>query len=219
MAQRLPSRDREIVDVAVELFYRQRYSNTSMEDIAQAVGILKGSLYHYISNKEDLLFQIVDEVHDDVERLARPMAANGAESPLERLIAYVRAQVEYNARNIQRVAIYHRDFDQLGEPRAARIRDRWRAHERFVAELIAEGQRRGEVDATRDVRLGAKAVFAMIIWMYAWYKPEGEVAPETLGEFCGSFVRSGLRGEAPGFGGIVGPPVRQGVVVLTAHRA
>ena len=54
-----PSRWNEIVEAAAEAFRTNGFAATSLEDIASAVGIWKGSLYHYINSKEDLLFAVV----------------------------------------------------------------------------------------------------------------------------------------------------------------
>ena len=62
-------RQHEVVAAAVKMFYESGYSETSVEDIANELGILKGSLYYYITSKEDLLYAIVREVHTEVEEL------------------------------------------------------------------------------------------------------------------------------------------------------
>ena len=54
----------EVVDVSAEVFYRLGYSEASVGDVAAALGITKGSLYHYVQNKEDLLYAIIREAHD-----------------------------------------------------------------------------------------------------------------------------------------------------------
>jgi AcrR family transcriptional regulator len=53
------NREHEIVQVAIELFASKGYEQTSMDDIAAALGILKGSLYHYIESKRDLLAKVL----------------------------------------------------------------------------------------------------------------------------------------------------------------
>ena len=54
-------REREVLDVAARLFHERGYADTSVQDIADELGILKGSLYHYIEVKEDLLFRLLGE--------------------------------------------------------------------------------------------------------------------------------------------------------------
>ena len=62
------ARLREIYDAAARVFSEKGYDGASIQDVADAVGILKGSLYYYIDTKQDLLFGIIDEVHRDTLR-------------------------------------------------------------------------------------------------------------------------------------------------------
>ena len=61
-----PSRWNDIVEAAAEAFRTKGFAATSLEDIASAVGIWKGSLYHYIDTKEDLLFAVVREPAEEI---------------------------------------------------------------------------------------------------------------------------------------------------------
>ena len=56
-------RRQEILEAAAGVFHEKGYKATSIQDIADAVGILKGSLYYYIRSKEDLLNEILQDVH------------------------------------------------------------------------------------------------------------------------------------------------------------
>jgi AcrR family transcriptional regulator len=192
--RRAANREGEILAAAVDIFYDRGYATTSVEDVASAVGILKGSLYYYIDSKDDLLFRIVDAVHQDVQQIVDEVAARTDEPPLDRLADYVRRQVEYNARNLKRIAVYYHDFERLSDERLADIRKRRRQHEQFVTGLLGEAQERGDLAADLDLRLAAKCVFATIIWMYTWYRPGGNVSGKALGDFCARFVLDGVRG-------------------------
>jgi hypothetical protein len=118
-------------------------------------------------------------------------------SPLGRLDVYVQAQIMYNARNLHRISVYYQDRARLSPARFAEIR-RWRrAQERFVVALIEEAQAAGEVPEDTDSRLAANCVFAVIVWMYTWYRPGGTISPRTLAEFCARFVIDGLTSGRP----------------------
>ena len=88
-------RDREVLDAAARVFYERGYSDASVQDVADELGILKGSLYHYISSKEDLLFRLLDGTHAEVSRILDEVSALDL-PPLERLHEYVRLQVAFN---------------------------------------------------------------------------------------------------------------------------
>lgn len=187
-------REQEILDAAVDTFHAKGYAATSVDDIASAAGILKGSLYYYIDSKEDLLWLIVQEVHHDVAELMRTALAHTELAPLERLAEYVRGQVDYNARNIKRIRVYYHDYDQLATENVERVRESRRLNEHQVLDLVREAKDGGEVPPDTDARLATNTAFATIIWMYTWFKPKGGISGRAYGDFCADFVVNGLRG-------------------------
>ena len=136
-------RDGEVLEAAVKIFYERGYSDATVQDVSDELGILKGSLYHYIETKEDLLFRVVEEVHADVERIVEETVELQGVNALERLGAYVREIVKYNLRNLKRISIYYHDMDRLSPERYAAMRQRRRDHADFVARLIGEAQEAG----------------------------------------------------------------------------
>ena len=106
-------RDREVLDAAARVFYERGYSDASVQDVADELGILKGSLYHYIDTKEDLLFRLLQETHDEIYEILEEVAALEGLNPLERLEIYIRKQVEYNIDNLLRVSVYYHDLERL----------------------------------------------------------------------------------------------------------
>jgi AcrR family transcriptional regulator len=182
-----------VFDAAVEIFHERGYADTSVEDVANAVGLLKGSLYYYIDSKEDLLFQVVDDVHRDVQQMLDAAMAEPDVPPLEQLARFVRRQVEYNARNVKRIAVYYHDFGRLEGDRLAEVRGRRRRQEQIVIDLLEQARRSGDVHPELDTELAARFVFAPMIWIYTWYR-EGTLSPEALAGFCADFVLNGVRG-------------------------
>src|ERR1700710_1395396 len=88
-------RDDEVLDAAARVFARRGYADASVQDVADELGILKGSLYHYIRAKEDLLFWLLEAVHADVQAILDEVAAEeGLDAP-ERISLYVQRQVAY----------------------------------------------------------------------------------------------------------------------------
>jgi AcrR family transcriptional regulator len=75
----------EIFEAAVKVFYERSYAGANVQDVADEVGILKGSLYHYIATKEDLLFWLFEVVHEQVEAIKVAAEAATELHPLQRL--------------------------------------------------------------------------------------------------------------------------------------
>src|SRR4051794_11110243 len=93
-------RDAEVLQTAAEVFARRGYAAATVQDVADELGMLKGSIYYYIKSKEELLFRVLDSVHDDVDALLREAIEIPDLNPLERLLEYVRNQCTYNLRNL-----------------------------------------------------------------------------------------------------------------------
>src|SRR3954454_2602664 len=89
-------RDEEVMDAAARVFARRGYADASVQDVADELGILKGSLYHYIKMKEDLLFWLLEAVHRDVEEILEEVEAAQGLAPLDRLGLFRRQEGPYN---------------------------------------------------------------------------------------------------------------------------
>lgn len=185
-------REKEIIAVAAEIFRKNGYADTSVQDVADAVGILKGSLYYYIDSKEDLLYRVLLEVHEDAHGWLEEISEMKDASPLEKISAYVRRHVEYNVRNMNKVAVYYHDFALLSPDRRANIRKERRTYEDFLEQLIKEAQRVGEVDPESDPRVLAYCLFGTMNWTYTWYRPSGRVSVPKLCDMLAGFAVQGL---------------------------
>jgi AcrR family transcriptional regulator len=186
-------RDREVLDAAARVFYERGYSDASVQDVADELGILKGSLYHYIDTKEDLLFRLLQETHDQIYEILEEVAALEGLNPLERLEIYIRKQVEYNIDNLLRVSVYYHDLERLTEARRKAIVGRRREHEDWVVGLIKEAQTSGLADPGLDPKIAARCIFATIIWTYRWFR-KGRDAREKVASTCAAFALRGVVG-------------------------
>jgi AcrR family transcriptional regulator len=185
-------RDREVIDIAADVFARQGYARSTVQDVADALGILKGSVYYYIDTKEDLLFRLLLEVHEDVDRIRADVTAIDGLDPLERLTEYVRVQTAYNLRNVVKISVYYNDIDQLTPERHKEMLARRKRHEDFVVDLIQAGQKKKLIDRSRDARLLSYFVFSTIVWPYQWYRPRGQFKADAIVAACVDYVTHGL---------------------------
>jgi len=185
-------RDRQILEAAAHIFHERGYADTSVQDVANAVGLLKGSLYYYIESKEDLLFRVLQDVHAQAKQILDVVPEMDV-PPLERLAAYVRGHVEFNLRNIEKVAVYYHDFEQLSPERREEIVATRKRYEEFVIALIEEAQKAGDVDANLDSHVAAYSLLGMLNWVYTWYRPGGKVSISDFGDLVAEIVVGGLR--------------------------
>jgi len=190
-------RDDEVVAAAAKVFYERGYSAATVQDIADELGILKGSLYHYIKTKEDLLFRLFEQVHKEVEGILEEVLAIEGIDPLERISVYVHRIVVHNLNDLQRISIYYHELDRLTEERRKSVIAWRRRHDRFLRELIKQAQDEGLADASVEAGLLANCVFATVIWPYRWFQPGRGDTPESIADTCTAFVTRGVQGGFP----------------------
>jgi TetR/AcrR family transcriptional regulator, cholesterol catabolism regulator len=188
-------RDDEVLAAAVKVFHARSYEAATVQDVADELGILKGSLYHYIDSKEDLLFRVCEAVHRDVEAIFEEVRAAEGLTPIERLRLYVQRQVEYNLDHLAEITVYHHDGDRLEGDRKAKVLAMRRSAMTFVTGLIKQAQAAGEVDAAADPRIEANCLLATIIWTYRWYKPGGRDSRQKIAAACATYAIGGVLGE------------------------
>jgi TetR/AcrR family transcriptional regulator, cholesterol catabolism regulator len=193
-------RDDEVVAAAAKVFYERGYSAATVQDIADELGILKGSLYHYIKTKEDLLFRLFEQVHEEVEGILEEVTALEGIDPLERIRVYVHRQLVHNLNDLQRISIYYHELDRLGPDRRKSVVAWRRRHDRFLGDLIRTAQDEGYADSAVDAQLLANCVFATIIWPYRWFRADHDGTAESIADACTDFVMRGVAGEVPAAG-------------------
>lgn len=189
-------RRREVIDAAIDVFWRKGFSAASIQDVADKVGVLKGSLYHYIDSKEDLLFKIFDESHDQASAIVVEVAALDA-PPLVRLQVYVERYLEWYLLNVERVSVYFREWRHLTTPRLDIVRKQRDTFEAFVRDLLREAQTDGDVDAELDVTSAAFFVLGALNGAPDWYRRDGAVSAKAIaaeyGRLAVHMVASGDR--------------------------
>jgi AcrR family transcriptional regulator len=181
----------EVLDIAARVFHEQGYEATSIQDIADELGVLKGSVYYYISGKEDLLFELLQDVHKAALTAVNEAVEQDGD-PLQKVHAFVETLSRFNADNQERMGILLHDFRSLSEERRREIvRDRDR-YDRMLRKLIVEGQEQGVVCPDIDPKLSVLAVMGMINTIYQWYRPGGRQRSDTIGASYADFVTRAL---------------------------
>ena len=169
----------EILRTAARLFQQQGYDATSMNDVAAALKLSKGGLYHHFQSKDEILFNLMnhamditqERVIDEVKRV---------EGPEERLRTLIRRHIEVvmSVRDREITVMLHENHP-LPPAMRRRINARKKDYVHFVESLIAEVQRDGHRRGVTP-RAAAFALLGMINWIYQWYRPEGTLHEESL---------------------------------------
>jgi AcrR family transcriptional regulator len=178
----------EILRTAARLFQQRGYDATSMNDVAAALKLSKGGLYHHFQSKDEILFEIMNHAMEITqERVLAPVRS--IPGPEDRLRALIRLHIEVvlSPRDREITVMLHENHP-LPPALRKRINTRKKEYIHFVESLIAEVQKEAQKDALRtgqakfavSPRAAAFALLGMINWIYQWYKPEGDLQTHNL---------------------------------------
>ena len=187
-----PTGPREsILDAAMHLFGKQGYTGTSMRDIANAVGVLPGSLYAHIASKEALLVEIVD---DGIQRFlgaAQPHVA-GSGSADARLRAMIVAHVEVVADNPERSLVVFHQWRFLGPDNIEFAVQKRREYENAFVTVVDEGRAGGLFRKDLDLRIGVRTLLGALNWTPEWLSSKGRLSPAQVGAAMADTLLGGL---------------------------
>jgi AcrR family transcriptional regulator len=170
----------EILRAAARLFQQQGYDATSMNDVAAALKLSKGGLYHHFQSKDEILFNLMNHAMDITEeRVINPVKAIA--DPEERLRTLLRRHIAVvlSERDREITVMLHENHP-LSPSLRKRINARKKDYVHFLENLISEVQRARGSKGTVTARAAAFAVLGMLNWIYQWYSPEGSLQEESL---------------------------------------
>lgn len=134
----------EILAIGIELISERGYAATTLRDVADRVGILKGSLYHYFPSKEALLFRILEETHDRAMAQSDEITAMGL-SAGDELFTYLRLSCLSYLDHVDQANIYFTEARELTGDRRAKIRKYGDGFESRLRDRVARAQAAGEI--------------------------------------------------------------------------
>jgi len=182
----------EILRTAARLFQQRGYDATSMNDVAAALKLSKGGLYHHFQSKDEILFEIMNHAMDITqERVLAPVRS--IPDPEDRLRSLIRRHIEVVLSPVDReITVMLHENHPLPPVLRKRINIRKKEYIHFVADLIADVQRTRQAKGGVSPRAAAFALLGMINWIYQWYKPEGELQAQNLIPQFTSLVFGGI---------------------------
>ena len=183
-----------ILEQAAHLFARRGYPSTSMNQVAEACGLSKATLYHYYKDKYSLLVSIAE---GHVSRLQALVVEVEAEAlvPEQRLRELIRRIVEEYADAQDAYRVLTEDVKFLDEADRERVLD----HERDVVSGFARAvaEVRGESLQAELSKPLTMPLFGMTNWMFTWMKPEGELDYDAMAPIVADLFMGGLTAVKP----------------------
>jgi TetR/AcrR family transcriptional regulator, cholesterol catabolism regulator len=188
----MSTRKSELTRQAARLFAEKGYHGTSIGDLAEAMGVQKGSLYAHIESKADLLWEVARDgaaaFHGALDRVPDELKAT------EKIRLALRAHLRVVAEQLDVATVFIREWRYLeGERREAFLAERRRYEERFRA-LFREGRELGELRTDLDDATATLLALSAANWAYTWLRPGGDT--DELSDRFFTVLLDGMRGYA-----------------------
>jgi AcrR family transcriptional regulator len=188
----------ELLDIAARLFAERGLRATTVRDIADAAGILSGSLYHHFDSKESMVDEILRGFLDALFDRYRAILAQGL-APRSTLEAVVVASFQAIDEHHAAVAIYQAEARRLADqPRFSYIRERLTEFRRLWHDVLKAGIADGSFRPDLDVELSYRFLRDTVWVGVGWYRPGGKLGVEDIARQYLAIVLDGIATHANG---------------------
>lgn len=187
-----PAREDQVRAAALRLFREKGYHATSMRDIAEAVGINKGSLYSYIKSKEDLLIPVFEQAQGVLLSQIEEISADSESTPTDRLKRAIHAHVIAVAENLEVLTVYLSEWRQLATESLATNRHQRERYALLFHRILRDGIASGEFRAM-DTRIAMLGMIGMCNYLFRWYRADGRLTPDQIADELIDMIMRGVQ--------------------------
>lgn len=205
------ARKAEILRTAAGVFREKGFHAARIQDVADRLGMQKGSLYYYISSKEDLLRGLVEEPIRAMNEEVRQLLATG-HPPAQKLTRVIELHLRYFQEHRDIFGIFLReDIELLDQTSDSDLRGLLRTYDAFWDELLQEGMAEGAFRDGLDRSIIVKAIIGMCNGTFTWFNPGGRHSIHEIARLLADFALRGILRETRRRNGRVGAPENRGV--------
>jgi len=184
----------QILEKAIDLFYRKGYAGASVREIVKAVRVSNSVLYHYFKDKNELLYVIIENTGKILIEKLRKIEKK-YEDPIEALSQMILTQINIVREKRKEAKIFLEEQYQLSDSYKKRILKQHREIYDIYKRQLERLEKQGKLKANKTI--ANFAIHAMMNWCYKWYKDSGllpieDVAREIIDIFFSGIVNSSV---------------------------
>ena len=188
----MSTRRNELTRQAARLFAEKGYHGTSIGDLAEAMGVQKGSLYAHISSKQDLLYETMAE---GARAFHAGLDVIPDDAPVtEKIRLALRSHLQVVADQLDVATVFVQEWRYLEGKRREEIVAERRRYEERIRALFREGRDLGDLRTDLDDATAALLVLSAVNWAYTWLQPSRDT--DELADRFYSLLVDGMRGYA-----------------------
>lgn len=182
----------KITEESIRLFEKKGFSETSIQEIVDALGVTKGTFYYYFSNKEELLMDIHLSYIDGLLHHQESILNDSTKNCKEKLFEIVYLLIHTIQDQGPSARVFFREMRHLSKENLETIIPK-RDNIRFnIERLLREGVERGEFRPDLKVEIVTFGILGITNWSYQWFNPKGEVTDREVAEIFVKMILSGI---------------------------
>lgn len=185
----------KITEHSIRLFEKKGFSETSIQDIVDSIGVTKGTFYYYFSSKEELLMEIhfryIDELLGHQEKILKDETTTYKEK-LYDIIYMLISNIKSQGPSAK---VFFREMQNLSEERLSQIipkRDQFRFN---IQAILEEGIKKGEFREDLNASIVAFGILGTANWSYQWYNPAGSMSEKEVTDIFVEMILKGIEKE------------------------
>ena len=190
------AREEQLVQHALALFSQGGFRETSLQEIADKLGITRPLFYYYFESKEDLLWRLIGHVGDELLERARPIAEADAE-PEQKLRYLLEAHAHTLLGNVDTFRVYFAERHLVEGKRNRQLKRGEDEYLGLYATVIGEGQRIG-IFRRENRRVLALVATGGVNSLLRWYEPGGIMSADDVGRLAADVAVRGLKASPDG---------------------
>lgn len=181
-----------ILQEANRLFTDRGFAATSLEDIAQAVGIKRESLYYYYPGRYDLLYDIIEpQIAHVMKNFAIIAAGEAGFGKIIRLGIENHLQ-HFNSSYLHMVMAVRKNSKADVQQKLIRLRDMFKAYENIWIALISKACAQGDIRDDMSPKILAYSILGLCNSLSSWYRPDGDMSLDHIGQHFSDIILDGV---------------------------
>lgn len=184
----------ELTRQSVKLFQHKGFSETSIQDIVDSIGVTKGTFYYYFKSKEMLLMEIHLSYIDDLVSRQRVIldSAGSFRDKLVSVVALIIHDIKTQGPNGR---VYFREMRNLSPDNTKKIKVKREEFRLNIEQVLNKGIQAGEFRKNLHPKMITFAILGVTNWSYQWFNPSGDISVEELADMYTDFVLNGINSE------------------------
>ncbi|MBL7252992.1 TetR/AcrR family transcriptional regulator [Paractinoplanes lichenicola] len=178
-----------ILEAALQAFYEHGYHGTTTRDLARRSGLSVPGVYHYYPSKQDILFDLMNVIIDELLTRSRQALAAASADPRSQFDALVESLLRFHMYRRTGATVSTAELRSLEPENRERYVAKRDEQQRMLDRVILDGVREG-IFSTPYPKDASRAIASLCVGVASWYRPDGSLPVEALLERYQQIARS-----------------------------